>query len=124
MIQLDFFGSLEAEGPATVIPQVVPPARQPLAKVVPFEIHEPFSGIQWLHGMIGAGEYMVFLFGRNPHVCQVKSCSSWENGVPDLVARAWVMRNKAEGVLTGAGYVHDSNYSHGLDWAKIFIRRV
>lgn len=91
--------------------------------LVPFDIPIPFDAHQWLSGMIRSGEHMIFLFGQNPHICQARCCSSWESCVTDFVARAWVMRQEAERSLLSAGYTHHSNYSHGEEHAKVFIRR-
>ena len=64
-----------------------------------------------------AKECMIFLWGRNPHICAARSHSSIDPGI-----YRWVERKRAEEILAQNGYRHTSDQTNGDRYAKVYTR--
>jgi len=103
-----FFGdSVAAEPEPEKTPEPIPwpPSKYPL------------NSKKHLAELIEAGEYMLFLYGQNEHVCFLRTHSSSDDGTEYPL-----MRKDALSIM-GEKYFHFSNYLKGDRRAKVYLRK-
>lgn len=71
--------------------------RKPIISRKPIVINKEFNSLLYLTSLISDKEEMIFLYGANPHIVQIRTHSSREK-VENRV-RAWIDRKKAEEIL-------------------------
>lgn len=62
-------------------------------------------------------ECMIFLWGKNPHICAARAHSLRDPGID-----RWVERKRAEEILSKHGYRHTSDQSVEHRHAKVYTR--
>jgi hypothetical protein len=63
-------------------------------------------------------QYMIFLYGQNPHICFIRDHSSVDNGTNYPIMRKDAMK------ILGNKYYHHGNHIPGPgEKAKVYIRR-
>ena len=63
-------------------------------------------------------QYMIFLYGQNPHMCFVRDHSSIDNGT-----NYPIMRKDAMDILGKKYYHHSNHVSHDGRKAEVYVRR-
>jgi len=102
--------------PAPELPPEPPPEPESKEEEPPEQTEaQRIEGHAYLEMLCQSGEHLIFLWGRNPHICNVRSHSYNE-----LKTNAWVMRERALEILEEYGYRRKATQYKGDHKAAVF----
>jgi len=76
----------------------------------------PLDAEGYLRLLVARKEYMVYLYGQNPHMCFVRSHASDDDGIDYPIMRKDALK------IMGGKYAHNCNHIRGDRRAKVFLR--
>jgi len=110
-----------------IIPQIRKPIRTPILPPVQSKgeqlslFSKEFSAELYLSSLVNSKEYMIYLYGSNPSICQVRTHSSYED--KECADRAWIERKRAEELLGKKYYKKGINTDASGIKSDVWVRR-